>query len=351
MGWVKDLLRKEPDDTFFGPVEPAVGAIMPPPAPTSLPSGAPIEPESAYLHLYVEAMRIPAVRVRGRTFHGSVASTCGVQTSAGQAELITVTAPSALRGLDPRHLDRVISGTMPLINAVPYLGGGLEIEIGLFAVPEQYLLGPYLDFLGDVAAVASAFLPVTGAVAAAALLPPVRRGLDQLFGADTAATIEVAVLRALDPPVTGYYAAVRGMPEPSAGFRVGPTGRLLNPDDAEVRLPYLVLRLDARTRRDTWRDIPEVRAAYYELNTAVRHGDVPAAKSALERFRRMAVSSSGLLPQDADRLHAKMQGFTNKNLPQIGTGALVLATGIGDAPAADFPHLADIDLYAKDGRH
>jgi hypothetical protein len=276
-----------------------------------------------------------------------VTSTCGVQSGAGQAELVTVTAPSALRGLDPRHLDRVIAGTLPLISAVPYLGGGVDMEIGLFAVPEQYLLGPYLDFLGDVAAVASAFLPVTGAVAAAALLPPVRRGLDQLFGADTHASIEVAILRVLDPPVTGYYAAVRGMPEPMGGFRVSPSGRLVNPDGGEVRAPYLVLRLDARTQRDTWRDIPEVCTAYSELNTAVRNGDVQAAKSALERFRRMAMSSSGLLLDDADRLHAKMVGFANRSLPGIGTGALTPAAGIGDTSATAFPDLADIDLYAE----
>lgn len=348
MGWVKDLLRKEPDETFFGPVEPAPSEVMPPPSPSSLPAGTVVEPESAYLYLSVEAMRISAVRIRGRAFHGSVTSTCGIQTGSGQAELVTVAAPSALRGLDPKHLDRVITGKMPLISAVPYLGGGLDTEIGLFAVPEQYLLGPYLDFLGDVAAVTSAFLPVPGAVAAAALLPAVRRGLDQLFGAETGATIELGVLRSLDPPVTGYCAAVRGVSEPSGGFRVGAAGRLLDHDGAEVHAPYLVLRLDARTQCDTWRDIPEVRAAYHDLNTAVRHGEIPSAKSALERFRRMAVSSTGLLPQDAVRLHAKMVEFANRNLFETGTGALTSANGINGKGVPSLPDLTDINLYAED---
>jgi hypothetical protein len=347
MGWVKDLLRKEPDETFFGPVEPATDAAISARSPTSLPAGTVVGPESAYLHLSIEAMRISAVRIRGRAFYGSVTSTCSIQTGSGQAELVTVAAPSALRGLDPKHLDRVITGTMPLISAVPYLGGSLDMEIGLFALPEQYMLGPYLDFLGDVAAVTSAFLPVVGAVAAAALLPPVRKGLDQLFGAGTGATIELGVLRSLDPPVTGYCAAVRGVPEPARGFRIGTAGKLFFPDGTEVHAPYLVLRLDARTQRDTWRDIPEVLAAYHDLNTAVRYGEIPAAKSALERFRRMAVSSAGLLPQDAGRLHAKMEKFANENLFGTGTGALTPARGSSERVPC-FPDLADIDLYAED---
>lgn len=152
-----------------------------------------------------------------------------------------------------------------------------------------------------MAALASAFLSVPGAVAAAALLPPVRKGVDQAFGTGTGARIEVGICGRWTRwlPATTLLCAARLRRREDFGSV--PAAGCSAPDGTEVTAPYLVLRLDARTRRDTWRDIPEVRAAYHDLRTAVRHGDAPAAKSALGRFRRMAASSSRLLPQDADR--------------------------------------------------
>jgi hypothetical protein len=339
MGWLHDLLRKEPEDTFFGPVQAADGNAAPPPSRSSLPPGTPVEPESAYLHLYLETMRLSAARRGSQTYYGSVISSCAVLGDCGWTELAAVAAPSALRGVDAKHLDRVITATASLISAVPYRGGGLNLEIGLFALPEQDLLGPYLDFLSDVAGVASAFLPLAGAMAAAALLPAVHKGLDQLFGASTKAILDVGLLRKWEPPVTGHYAVVRGLLEPVGGFRVSAAGRLLMPDGTEVQAPYLVLRLDARTERETWREIPEVSAAHQRLKAAIRSGDVQAAKWSLGEFRRIADDSPGLLSNDAQRLYVLMDEYAKDRLQPTGTAA-----GLEGTP--QFPELADIDLYA-----
>jgi hypothetical protein len=344
MGWVRDFLRKEPQDMFFGLIEPAATPAAATPS-AATPAAAAVAPESGYLHLDLEAMRVSAVRVRSQTFYGSVTSTCGVESHAGRAELVAVSTPSTLRGVDSKHLDRVITATVPLLDAVPYRGGGLDVEIGLFAFPESYLAGPYLDFLGDVAAVASAFLPTAAAgLAAAALLPPVRKGLDHLFGAATGAVLEVGLVHTWDPPVTGHYAVVRG-PQPSGGFRLGQGGKLLNPDGAEVRDPYLVLRLDARPQRHNWRDIPDVAAAYATVKAAALSGDFKAVTWALETFRRVAVFSPDLIAEDGKRLYATVKKQTEDALPATATGALVPVTGIRDGSAAAFPDLADIDIY------
>jgi hypothetical protein len=339
MGWLHGLLRKEPEDTFFGRVNAVDGIATPPASRSSLPAGTPVEPESAYLHLYLEAMRLSAVRLRSQTYYGSVISSCGVLGDSGWAELAAVAAPSTLRGVDARHLNRVITATTSLISAVPYRGGGLDLEIGLFALPGQNLLGPYLDFLSDVAAVAGAFLPLAGAMATAALLPAVHKGLDQLFGVSTEAILDVGLLRKWEPPVTGHYAAVRGALEPTGGFRRNAAGRLLMPDGTEVQAPYLVLRLDARTERDTWREIPEVSAAHQRLKAAVRSGDVQAAKWSVGEFRRIADDSPGLLSHDAQRLYVLMDEYAKDRLKPTGTAA-------GPDGTPDFPELADIDLYA-----
>jgi hypothetical protein len=205
-------------------------------------------------------MRVSAVRLRGQTFYGAVTSTCAVVSrSGGKAELIAVSTPESLHGADPAHLDRVIVGTIPLVDAVPYRGGGLDVEIGLFAIPGAYLTGPYLDLLGDIATMASAFLTPAGALASAALMAPVRKGLDQLLGAATGAHLETGLAHTWQEPAVGSYAVVRA-PEPVGGFRVGAGNRLMNPDGSEVRAPYIFLRLDAQRERHNWADIPDVSA-------------------------------------------------------------------------------------------
>jgi hypothetical protein len=358
MSWIRDFLRKEAADTFFGPVRPAAGAVPaaglagvpaagPAAAPeAAFPAGTLVAPESAYLRLYLTAMRISATRVRGQTFYGSVASTCTIESRAGgPAELVAVRAPSALRGVDPKSLDRVVIGTVPLVDPVPYRGGDLDIEIGLFAFPATYLLGPYLDFLGEVATAASAFLPPAGALASAALLPTARKGLDLLFGAATEARLEIGLAHTWAAPVTGYHAVVHA-PAPPGGFRVAADGRLVNPDGTEVRAPYLVLRLDAEAQRRNWRAIPDVADAYGRLRTVVIDGDLPATRTALELFKRVAIFSPDLLEADCRQLYATVQREVAAALPATATGALVPATPGGAWPGRSFPALADIDLYA-----
>lgn len=332
MGWVRNFLRKEPGNWFFGAVQPVDGTA----ARTQQTTGTPVEPESAYLGLYLESMRVSAVRVRGQSFYGAVTSTCGVQSRSGErAELVAVTTPNSLRGVDPRHLDRVVVGTVPLIDAVPYRGGGLDVEIGLFAFPGSYLIGPYLDLLGEVATVASAFLPPTGALASTALLPPVRKGLDLLFGAATDAHLEVGLAHIWQIPATGYYAVVRA-PEPLEGFRVAAGGHLQNSDGSEVPAPHLVLRIDAQRERYNWAEIPDVRAAYQLVADAARRGDLVAAREALASFRRVAVFSPDLLAADGERLHGKVADEVERAFPATGTSG-------GGSPS--FPDLAEIQLY------
>ena len=327
MGWVREFLRKEPEDVFFGPVRSADGTWP----------GPPVEPESAYLGLYLDSMRVSAVRLRAQTFYGAVTSTCAVtERSGGKAELVAVSTPESLRGADPVHLDRVVTGTIPLVDAVPYRGGGLDAEIGLFAIPGGYLTGPYLDLLTNVATVASAFLTPAGALAGAALMTPVRNGLDALLGAAAGARLEIGLAHSWQRPAVGSYAVVRA-PQPSGGFRVGAGNRLMTADGVGVRAPYLLLRLDARPQRHNWADIPDVAAAYQVIADAARRGDLAAAREALAAFRRIAVFSPDLLAADGQRLYDMVAEQVRLAFPATGTG--------GPVTQSAFPDLAGIGLY------
>jgi hypothetical protein len=318
MSWVSDFLRREPADTFFGPVGAADGTIPGPPA----------APESAYLSLYLESMRVSAARRRAQTFYGAVTSTCTVVSRrGGKAELVAVSTPESLRGADPARLDRVITGTIPLAGPVPYRGGGLEAEIGLFAVPAAYLTGPYLDLLGNIATVASAFLTPAAGLASAALMTPVRQGLDLLLGAAGDAELEVGIAHTWPAPAAGYYAAVRAV-APEGGYRVGPGNRLVNPEGSEVRAPYLLFRLAAERERHNWAEIPDVRAAYQVVAEAARVGDLASAREALAAFRRTAVFSHDLLAADGGRLYDKVAEQVRLAFPETGTSGALAPHGL-----------------------
>ena len=332
MSWVRNFLHKNPGNWFFGPVQPAVASL----------SGAAarqVEPESAYVSLYLEAMRVSAARDRGQAFYGAVTSTCTVETRSGQlAQLVAVSTPAALHGATPARLDRVVTGTVPLIDCVPYRGGVLDAEIGLFAFPGSYLLGPYLDLLGNIATVASAFLPPAGALASAALIPSARKGLDLLFGATAEAKLEIGLAHAWQPPVTGSYAVVAA-PEPSEGFRLQQGRSLLNPDGSDVRAAYLILRLDAQPHRHNWASIPDIQASYEVVAAAARRSDLTAAKEALASFRRITLFSPDLLAADAERLHNLVDDQVKRAFPSITTSSR--------PPSVTFPVLADIPLYER----
>lgn len=292
-----------------------------------------MQPEHAYLGLYLESMHIRDVRVGAQTFYATVASSCTVESRQGKpAELVVVSTPDMLRGADPRHLDRIVTGTVPLVDAVPYRGGGLGAEIGLFSFPGRFLVGPYLELLGDVAATAtSAWLPV-----AAALVAPVRKGLDLLFGAAADARLEIGLAHTWTEPVTGYYAVVR-TPLQARGFTLGPGAQLLNPDRTPVQEPYLVLRLDARPERHNWASIPDLQLAYQAIAHAVRSNNLSAAKEALAGFHRVALFSPDLLTVDAEHVYELVREQVALALPTTGTSS--------GGPERRLPDLADIKLY------
>ncbi len=327
MNWIREFLRKEPEEAFFGPVRSADGTFP----------GMPIEPESAYLSLHLESMRVSAIRLRSQTFYGAVTSTCTVVSRSGsKAELVAVSVPESLRGADPAHLDRVIVGTTPLVDSVPYRGGGLDVELGLFAIPSAFLTGPYLDLLGDIAIIASAFLTPAGALASTALMTPVRKGLDLLLGANIGAYLETGLAHTWQTPAPGHYAVVRG-PRPDSGFRVGLGNRLENPDGSEVRAPYMLLKLEAQRERHNWANIPDVSAAYQIIADTARRGDLVASKDALAAFRRVAVFSPDLLASDGQRLTDKVSELVRQAFPATGTS--------GGLSRPSLPSFADIRLY------
>jgi hypothetical protein len=110
--------------------------------------GTAVSKNEEYLTIDLETMHIVDVREGLTKFYGAVHVNIGVPFITGDVrEFQLLSAPSDLGKVDAKHLDRIISGPIRLLDAVPYRGGKIDLEIGLFSIEAADLAGPYLKLL------------------------------------------------------------------------------------------------------------------------------------------------------------------------------------------------------------
>jgi hypothetical protein len=263
-------------------------------------SSTQVEPETSYLSVFLRTAYVVDVRRGLRRFHGAINSSISLPTRSGtEAQFIATHAPSALQDVSPSSADRLIIVNRRLAGPVPYAGGDVEAEVGLFSVGSSELAGPYLKLLESLSRVPA----LTFVGAALPLLEPARQGIQLLAGDSEGTALEIGFAALWRPLRTGWVVAAR-MPPDRARFRVDPDdGRLLDETGRPVeQYPYLVLEVEASRTRDDWFRIPEIAASYAELRREARRGRPAEVEEALVAFRRTALTSDDLLFNDALRL-------------------------------------------------
>ncbi|WP_405620933.1 hypothetical protein [Streptomyces sp. NBC_00076] len=330
MSWWNKILRDRAASWHFAPLDPA-----------RTPAGTgrrPIPADAAYINAFLTSMHIADVRVATRKFYGAVTSSFSVATrSGGTTEFVVVTTPAVLKNIDAQNLDRVVTVDKRLLGPVPYRGGDVDVEIGLFSMPAADLLEPYLDVVENISKLAGVSL-VTGGVP---LVPTVKAAMDALFGSQDAPRLELGVAATFAQPHTGYYCAVRADRDEAglADLALGRDGRLVHSTDGrEVAEPYLVFQLTCSEKRDDWAGIPALLAAYEEIRRAANRGDLQGAQQTLALFGRTAVFCPDLLASDGQRLRDVVRQEVEKAFP---------ATATAGRPGSDMPELAQLPLFAQ----
>src|SRR5262249_50868308 len=157
-----------------------------------LDAGAPhreIVPESAYVSIYLRSARIVDVRRGLRRFYGVVHSTTRLASRTGRyAEFSTVVAPPQLWDVEADRPDHFILLSHRLLGPVPYVGGDLEAEVGLFSVASAELTAPYIGLLDAMSRQAG----VTFINVARPFVTPLVQGINLLCGA-SASTLEIGL--------------------------------------------------------------------------------------------------------------------------------------------------------------
>jgi hypothetical protein len=328
MKWWDTIRRSATQDWHFGPI-PAERA----------PAGGervPIQAGQHYVSAHLSSMRLSHVRVGTKRLYASVTSSFTLDSSAGgRAELMCVTTPSKLRDVEAASLDHFVTMDKRVLGPVPYRGGDLGVELGLFAVPAADLLQPYLTLVEDV----TKFIGVSFLDAVPGLLPSAKNALDLLFGAANDPTLEIGYSGDLQQPSTGYYCAVRApRNDPGlAGLRVAEDKRLVRADGTAVTEPYLVFQISASTQRDNWFSIPNLTTRWKELAAAYEIGAFDVVDIALKGFQRATRVSPDLLLPDATRINALALALLQHQLPGTTTSAGPEQPGL--------PPLSSLPLY------
>lgn len=285
----------------------------------------PFTPDEAYLNVVLQSFRIVDVR-RGLTkLYGTVQSFCQLASPAGHpSPFHVVTTPGDLQKVDAAHLDRTITQSIRLLGPVPYSGGDVTLEIGLFSVEEENLAKPFLDVLQTMSTVAGTSFVST----ALPFVTPIEQGVNSLLGGG-AGGLEIGLYKGFimpdQPPQTGYYAIIRA-PKGSldvSKLRVDNDQRLVD-DESGTEIgnyPYLVFSIEKSTNRSDWREVPAVQTSYAQLLKEEATGDISKIRDALAAFKVSVLASPDLLPPDKNvviqRVDNLVKPILNAGVPPV----------------------------------
>lgn len=328
MGWWKQIFRTRAEDWTYGQLTPA-----------QVRDGKPsreIKAEAEYISAFVHSLRVCDVRRGVSKFYGTVHSLASVPPSqlGERAEFHALTTPEGLRNLDAKNVDRVVTLDRRILGPVPYRGGDLEIELGLFSVKSADLADPFLSVLEDLSSLAG----VAFVAAAKPFAEPLKRGIGLLTNSADASILEIGLAKTYNPVKTGYFVVMRAPRGriPLDSLSLDEDGRLLADEAAVKDYPYVVISIEGSPERPDWRLIPEVAHAYGELERAVAKQDMNDARDALSAFKVAVNWSPDLLGADSERIYQLVASLTGKTLDAVQTAV--------SPEAPRLPRLDELDL-------
>jgi hypothetical protein len=314
-----------------------------------IPDGKPSQPilaDQSYIKIFLRSMRIVDVRKGLKKFYGVVHSFISLPHLEKTAEFQVITTPKELMNIDASNVDRVLQFNKVLVDSVPYRGGGVEIELGLFSIQSVDLTDSFLEVLEGMADAAGVSFVST----AMPFVGPLRKGINLLFGNTNSSILEVGVATTMDKPSTGYFVIMRA-PKGEVDlseYELDQAYRLVDKQGKTIeKYPYMVFSVEAGPDREKWFEIPDIAKAYKTLRQISREGNIDKAQEAFVAFKRIVLTSPDLLDQDADNLVQKAQEKLNRIFStQEGRRRTPTRGGI-DEEKIELDSLDKIDLYSK----
>jgi hypothetical protein len=313
MSWWNNILKARAENWTYG-------ALGPEQVDDGL-SHRKIVAEEEYVDIYVHSLHVCKVRRGVSKFYGTVHSLISVPGSRSddRVEFHALTTPENLKDLDAKNLHQVVNLDARILGPTPYRGGDLAVELGLFSVKSADLVSPFLSVLEELSQLAGVAFVAT----AKPFVAPLQRGIGLLTDSSDSNILEIGLAKTYNPAETGYFVVMRAPRDKVAleDLLLDESGRLLENGVAIEEWPYVVIRVEASSRRADWLRVPDVAGPYRILDDAVRRQNLPDVHDALSAFKVALHLSPDLLSKDADRIFELVEAQTEKALTATRTAA------------------------------
>jgi len=335
MGFLRKLLDRiagaaPPEWTFVPSLTPVSGGTPP----------DSIKADECYVELYVESLRLNKARRFATRFDGVVYSFVTLSREGeARAELAALSKPAKLAELDSHSLDNVITVSKEMMGAVPWRGGRLGLEVGLFSIKKGNLLSPVLDYVTSVSTAAG--VSFVGAVKP--FLPLITAGLDLLAGQQQDTEIEIALDTDM-PLTTSTTMAIIAAPKKDidlSKLKLDPSDHKLLLDNKSLDYGYCVLSIRRVLQKTDFGEIPDLKEKYAAIQAAIKGNKIKDAEEALTAFRLATIASPDLIPSDAQGL---VDRATKKVTAAFGAGGISRVH-----PDTPVESLSEIGLYEPSG--
>ena len=289
-----------------------------------------IEP-SHYLTVYANAMSLDWSKRYWRRYFASVRSYMTlVDPETRERKMVTyVGQPNVFQQKHTSDSERILLFNERLLGPTPYLGGGLEMDVGLVKarLADEELSQPFFKLLSAVSSLTGVSLPSRSNEYSVAL----KQGIENALGVRDN-ILQVSYSTFLESPRPGIYILYKrhgdGVAPTQADFDqvldswLDPTDKnpprvvQASPEGPLGEASLLVLTVKLSKRRDDWQSLPGIRGPLVALEQkraswGKKPGEV--AKAAHENFKKAVAASPHLIPsQRAEILKAVKDAFEGK---------------------------------------
>lgn len=278
-----------------------------------------IEINENYIEIWLKSLRIVDVRKGLSKFHPVAHSFISIPYfgSIEPAEFNMVTKPGKLEELNSNNIDRVISVNKQMLDKIPYRGGNIDLDIGLYSIKSQDLAGPYLTLLEDISSKAG----VSFVNQALQFAEPLKTGINLLTGGGDDSIFEIGLSTTFEGVnlKTGYYVVIRSERNDLDPLKlsVSPDNfKLLYEGDRVEDYPYLVFEIKKSVRKQIWWNEVKIQEGYKEIEDAYNRNNQDDLYSAFKQFQRIVQLSPNLIEKDKQRVKDEVKerlGLKNTN--------------------------------------
>ena len=293
--------------------------------------------DETYFEVYLEAVRLEYSRKLATNFHVGVHA-AATYSSFGDAQktVSRFVTPGTKTGTDAADLKNVLLRSKKLLGPIPWRGGEIDLEFGLFSVKAGNLLSSLTGYIAEL----SSAIAGLHTSKMEALFPLITQGTDILAGQKNDVKLHVGIESShnLTQGCTMALVAIdrTTLKDTELEFSEG----ILKLNRKPVECAYCVISIVPCMENHNFGGIPDLSEGYSRINDSVRSGDIQAAQNALKTFRLIALSSPDITTKDAMNLVAKIQQKLDEAFPQTTTSQST------DSPDKWPDELGGISLYS-----